>query len=55
MRTRRDSEEVLAESRQAIDVLTRLVARLEVYVERVESELGNGQDGGDSDKRTAGE
>jgi hypothetical protein len=34
-----DAEEVLAESRKAIEILTRLAARLEVFTDRIETEL----------------
>jgi len=40
------AEAVLSESRTAIDVLTRLVTKLELFVDRVENEL---------DRRTPGE
>ena len=35
----RQAEEVLAESRRAIEILTRLAARLEVFTEKIEVEL----------------
>lgn len=33
------AEEVLAESRKAIEILTRLATRLEVFTERIENEI----------------
>lgn len=52
---RAEAKELLDESRAAIDVLTKLVARLEVYTDRVESELDRREqaDGGDHDRRSA--
>jgi hypothetical protein len=50
------AEAVLEESRAALDVLTRLVTKLEVFVDRLETELEHGtaeHDGdGDADGRT---
>lgn len=46
-----DAEEVLAESRKAIEILTRLAARLEVFTERIETELARRENEDDGDGR----
>ena len=46
-----DAEEVLAESRRAIEVLTRLAARLEVFTERIENELARRESEDDDERR----
>jgi hypothetical protein len=51
------AEAVLAESRTALDTLTRLVTKLEVFVDRLETELEHGtleQDGGEGGPRSRG-
>lgn len=48
-----DAEEVLAESRKAIEILTRLAARLEVFTEKIETELAR-RETEDEDERRPG-
>jgi hypothetical protein len=44
------AEAVLAESRTALDTLTRLVTKLELFVDRLETELEHGTPDQDGDE-----
>lgn len=45
------ADEVLAESRKAIEILTRLAARLEVFTDQIETALARREDGDEGDDR----
>lgn len=48
------AEEVLAESRKAIEILTKLAARLEVFTERIEKEISRRETEDQDERRDAG-
>lgn len=48
-----ETQELLIQSREALDILNRLVERLEGYTERIETELAQRGSGSEQDDDTA--
>lgn len=48
------ADEVLAESRKAIEILTKLAARLEVFTDQIEQALARQDEDDDHDQRRPG-